>query len=613
MKKRILVLLIFTMVCCLCAACSKPGMNTGIFGNEDIPDNIGASADAAAPSVDFSGTDDAMFTERDYRTAYQESESVIIALNGNSASASANSVKISGSTVTITEEATYIISGSLDNGMIIVDTDDTAKLQIVLNGVHITSQTSAALYILEADKVFVTLAEGTVNTLASGESYTAIDENNIDAAVFSKQDLTFNGSGSLTINAPGGHGITCKDDLVFTGGSYVINSASHGLDANDSIRVTGTTSLTIDAGKDGIHCENTDDASAGFIYISSGTVKAEAEGDGIAASGYLQINDGIFDLLIGGGSVNGTKGSSGGFGGFMGGRPGQQSSNASSAASESSTSMKGIKSANSMLISGGTFQINSADDSFHSDMSVAINGGTFEIATGDDAMHAEETLTVTEGTIHITESYEGLEALHIMVEGGDITIVSDDDGLNAAGGMDSSGTTGGRDGMFGGPGGGRGDKGGVGGVMGGMSSASNGSVTILGGKLSVKASGDGIDANGTLMISGGYTVVCGPTQGDTATLDYDTSAVITGGTFIGTGASGMAQTFSDSQQGVIAVMVGNQPAGTQISLADASGKIIISYVPELSFGVVILSSPEMEKGDAYTITVGNQTAEFEAA
>ena len=613
MKKRISVLLIFTMVCCLCAACSKPGMNTGIFGNEDIPDNIGASADAAAPSVDFSRTDDDMFTERDYRTAYQESESVIIALNGNSASASANSVKISGSTVTITEEATYIISGSLDNGMIIVDTDDTAKLQIVLNGVHITSQTSAALYILEADKVFVTLAEGTVNTLASGESYIAIDENNIDAAVFSKQDLTFNGSGSLTINAPGGHGITCKDDLVFTGGSYVINSASHGLDANDSIRVTGTTSLTIDAGKDGIHCENTDDASAGFIYISSGTVKAEAEGDGIAASGYLQINDGIFDLLIGGGSVNGTKGSSGGFGGFMGGRPGQQSSNASSAASESSTSMKGIKSANSMLISGGTFQINSADDSFHSDMSVAINGGTFEIATGDDAMHAEETLTVTEGTIHITESYEGLEALHIMVEGGDITIVSDDDGLNAAGGMDSSGTTGGRDGMFGGPGGGCGDKGGVGGVMGGMSSASNGSVTILGGKLSVRASGDGIDANGTLMISGGYTVVCGPTQGDTATLDYDTSAVITGGTFIGTGASGMAQTFSDSQQGVIAVMVGNQPAGTQISLADASGKIIISYVPELSFGVVILSSPEMEKGDAYTITVGNQTAEFEAA
>lgn len=119
-------------------------------------------------------------------------------------------------------------------------------------------------------------------------------------------------------------------------------------------------------------------------------------------------------------------------------------------------------------------------------------------------------------------------------------------------------------------------------------------------------------ANGTLTISGGYTVVCGPTQGDTATLDYDSSAVITGGTFIGTGASGMAQTFSDSQQGVIAVMVGNQSAGTQISLADASGNTILSYAPELSFGVVILSSPELVKGEIYTITVGSQSAEFEA-
>ena len=119
-------------------------------------------------------------------------------------------------------------------------------------------------------------------------------------------------------------------------------------------------------------------------------------------------------------------------------------------------------------------------------------------------------------------------------------------------------------------------------------------------------------ANGTLTISGGYTVVCGPTQGDTATLDYDSSAVITGGTFIATGASGMAQTFSDSQQGVIAVMVGNQSAGTQISLADASGNTILSYAPELSFGVVILSSPELVKGETYTITVGSQSAEFEA-
>ena len=353
-------------------------------------------------------------------------------------------------------------------------------------------------------------------------------------------------------------------------------------------------------------CENTDDAEKGFIYISSINMKAEAEGDGIAASAYLQIEDGIFDLLIGGGSENGSKASSGNYGGFMGGghggmRPGSSQSSTTTT-DESGTSMKGIKAVNSLLISGGTFKIDSADDSVHSDVSITINGGTFEIASGDDAIHAEESLTITAGTFNITESYEGLEALNIDVKGGEFKIVAGDDGLNAAGGTDSSGITGGRDGMFGG---------GKHGMGGGMSSG-NGSIVISGGNLYVKASGDGIDANGTLEITGGYTVVCGPTQGDTATLDYDRSATVTGGTFIGTGASGMAQTFSDSKQGVVAVSVGNQSAGTNITLKDSSGKTIIEYAPELSFAVVILSSPDIVSGETYTITVGSASGEFEA-
>lgn len=142
--------------------------------------------------------------------------------------------------------------------------------------------------------------------------------------------------------------------------------------------------------------------------------------------------------------------------------------------------------------------------------------------------------------------------------------------------------------------------------------ASNGSIVISGGSIYMNASGDGIDADGTLEISGGYTVVCGPTQGDTATLDYDSSAIITGGTFIGTGSSMMAQTFSDSQQGVIAVSVGDQAAGTQITLTDGSGKALISYNPELSFAVVILSSPNILQGETYTLTVGSASGEFEA-
>ncbi len=614
MKKILSILLILTLMLSLLVGCEKDA-------DSNTPTEIqnGTTSTATPVEVDFSKNDADMFTERDNKTDYDESKAVTIKLNGGAATSSSNSVKISGSKITITEEATYIVSGELTDGMLVVDAPDTAKLQIVLNGANITSKTSAALYILEADKVFITLADGTTNTLANGGSFTAIDDNNIDGALFSKQDLTLNGTGSLTVTSPAAHGIVCKDDLVITSGTYTVNSASHGLDANDSIRITNAT-LNIEAGKDAIHAENTDNTSLGYIYIASGTIKAEAEGDGIAAGAYMQIADGTIDLLVGGGSENGSKEHSDNFGGFMGGghgggRPGEMrpsnSQSSTTATDESNTSMKGLKATNSMLISGGNFTINSADDSVHSDVSVIINGGTFAIASGDDAIHAEDTLTVTAGKIDISESYEGLEALHIDVQGGDVKLKASDDGLNAAGGTDQSGTEGGRDGMFGGGMGG-GKPGGMGG-HGGMSSNSNGSIKVSGGNLYINSSGDGMDANGTLEISGGYIVVVGPTQGDTATLDYDKSATITGGTFIGTGAQGMAQTFSDSKQGVVAVSVGNQAAGTKILLKDKSGSTIIEHTPELNFAVVILSSPDIKKGETYTITVGSESGEFEAS
>ena len=200
------------------------------------------------------------------------------------------------------------------------------------------------------------------------------------------------------------------------------------------------------------------------------------------------------------------------------------------------------------------------------------------------------TLTITDGTITISESYEGLEALHVDIQGGNIKLTSSDDGLNAAGGTDASGTEGGRDDMFGG---------------GGRFASSGGTITISGGILNINASGDGIDANGTIEITGGYTVVCGPTQGAIpATLDYDAAASISGGTFIGTGASGMAQTFSDAQQGLISVSLNAQTEGTAITLTDQDGNEIISYTPELSYAVIILSSPDIISGETYTLTAG---------
>ncbi|MBQ8915247.1 MAG: carbohydrate-binding domain-containing protein, partial [Clostridia bacterium] len=293
-------------------------------------------------------------------------------------------------------------------------------------------------------------------------------------------------------------------------------------------------------------------------------------------------------------------------GGGMGGPGGHRRGGDSLVADvdESDTvSRKGIKASSGLSVSGGVFNIDSADDSVHSNADCDIFGGSFTVASGDDGFHADGTLTVADGNIDISTSYEGLEGLHIKISGGDITLVSDDDGLNAAGGNDESGYGG----FFGGDGfGGRGP-GGHGGT-----SAGEGSILISGGRLYVNASGDGIDANGTLEIRGGHTTVCGPTVGDTATLDYDLSATISGGTFIGTGGAGMAQTFSESSQGVIALSVGERAAKTRVQILTKDGKELISVSPELSFAVVILSCPEMEKGESYTVRVGDNEDSFEA-
>ena len=548
-----------------------------------------------------------LFTDRDLDAGYDESKSAVIQLNGTSAACSSDAVKISGGNVTITDEGTYILSGTLDDGMIIVDAGKSDKTQLVLDGVTIHSQTCAPIYIRQADKVFLTLAPGSTNTLSNGGTFTAIDGNNIDAVIFSKDDLTLNGSGILIVTSPAGHGIVSKDSLKITGGIYDINCASHGLAGKDDVCIVNA-DFTIVSGKDGIHSENDDD-TLGFIWLQSGTFDISAEGDGISAASYLQIEDGSFQITAGGGSVNATAPSSEAWGSFMGGgrhgdgmMGGGMMGGAPDEPSEAedtadSTSMKGVKAGAALTINGGVFTIDAADDAIHSNDCVTVSGGTFEIASGDDGFHADVTLTVTGGTIRITGCYEGLEGQYVDISGGDITLTASDDGLNAAGGTDQSGQ-GGRDGMFGGP---------------GMGASSNGSITISGGTLAITAYGDGIDANGSLEITGGYIVVTGPTQGDTSTLDYDTTGVITGGTFIGTGASGMAQTFSSSEQGVIAVSTGEQSAGTQITLTDSAGNTLISYTPALSFAVVILSSPDLVQGETYVLTVGSLSGEFEAS
>lgn len=587
--------------------------------NDDEKDEISVTENGitAAESVLSENADD-MFSNRDYKAEYDESECVRITLSKNSASCEEKGVEIDENRIRITDEGTYILSGVLEDGMIVVDADETDKIQLVLDGVDISCDTSAPIYILQADKVFITLPEKSENYVSASGTFEEIDDNNIDGAIFSKSDLTFNGSGTLNVKSVSGHGIVCKDDLVIMGGSYKIDAAYHGMDANDSVRIADG-EITIVSGKDGIHVDNSDDVTKGYVYVADGTFDITAGGDGISASSYMWIEDGDFDILAGGGSKNGEEHETDMMGNPMGGnpmgnnpmgenpmgdnpdiKPGMDTDDNmhsmttdTDTDSDTAASTKGIKASGELKIDGGIFNIDSADDAVHSNSSIYVYGGSFTIATGDDGMHADDTLNIQGGKIDISESYEGLEGLHVYISAGDISIVSTDDGINAAGGTDSSG--------FGGPGGND--------MFGG---SSDGSIEISGGNIYINASGDGIDANGYLDIAGGYIEVCGPTVGDTATLDFDTEGTISGGTFIGTGASGMAQTFDESEQGVFAVSVGNTSAGTEICIYDTEGNLLLSHTPELDFEVVIFSNPDIQKGETYKITVNGVSGEFEA-
>ena len=223
----------------------------------------------------------------------------------NETETASSGVSISGNIITITKEGTYVFSGALSEGQIVVDAD-SAKVQLVLDNADITCASSAAIYVKNADKTFITLAEGSENILMNTAEYEAIDDNNIDAVIFSKDDLTLNGKGTLTINSEYGHGIVSKDDLKLVGGTCNITAKNHALSGKDSVRIAaGTYNLT--SGKDGIHSENADDDEKGFVYIASGDFTIESTGDGIDASYVVQIDDGDFDITAGDGAENATK------------------------------------------------------------------------------------------------------------------------------------------------------------------------------------------------------------------------------------------------------------------------------------------------------------------
>ena len=420
-----------------------------------------------------------MFSDRDMEIGYDEQSAINIKLENDSVSCDDSGVTIDGTVVTINKEGVYVLSGTLSEGQIIVDTGDTDKVQLVLKNVDITCKSSATIYVKNADKVFITTAKDSENTLKTTGEFVNIDDNNIDGVIFAKADITLNGAGTLNIDCSSAHGIVCKDDLKLTSGTYNIDAAAHALSGKDSVRIAGGT-YNLTSKTASIHSENTentDNTEKGFIYIADGEFTISSEKDGIKAGSSLTING---------------------------------------------------------------------------------------------------------GNINITKAEEGLEAMYIDINGGNINIVSDDDGINASGGNSDSSKMQGDSSLY---------------------------IKITGGTVNVVARGDGVDSNGNIYITGGALYVTGPESNGDSALDYEKEAVITGGTVVAAGYSGMAVNFSSSStQCSMLVNITNTVSG-EVTLKDESGETLVSYTPQKSYNSVVISTPKIEISKTYTVSMaGTETS-----
>lgn len=514
-------------------------------------------------------TIDTEFTDREKSGSYKVSEAVKITLNKTTATVSGSGAKADGSTITITEEGVYVVSGTLEDGQIIVDASDSDKVQIVLNGVNINCETNAAIYVREADKVFITLAENSSNTLGGGNEYTQIDDNTVDGVIFSKSDLVCNGTGSLTIEADYKHGIVSKDDLVITGGTYKITAADNGITAKDQLKILDG-SFDIDAANSAVKAKNTDDTELGNIYIAGGVFTVKAEQDGFHATGSIVVDDGTItvnsgddgfhaelDTVIHGGTILVEKSNEG---------------------------LEGKR----VVVNGGDITVNASDD------------GANAVGSGDDDSNAASSNNDSSAVVNsgddgsISGAADGKEPPQMPPDtenGSDMQPSQDFDPENAPSDGDAPQM------MQGGPGGG---------------GNSELYIKITGGTLTVSADGDGLDSNGGLLVTGGTTIVYGPTSDGDSALDYDGSAIVTGGTLAAIGSAGMTESFDEaSTQPVITYYcTETQSADTTITLTDSDGSALFTVTPEKAYASIVLTCPEMKLDATYTLAAGTDNEEI---
>ena len=479
--------------------------------------------------------DENAFAEGDTRDVESDEANAAITLSGDTGTISDTTRGTSGSEVTITAKGIYEITGTSENVSIVVnDESKSGNIYLILNGVTMTNSDMPCIIVENSEKVII-VCKGDDNTL----TYTCTDNaDGYDGAVFSEDDLTIAGSGKLTVDSSL-HGIVCRDDLKAVGGNVTVNADSIGIQAGDSVRI-GSGTLTVEAAHDGIQVQNKSGDS--YLYMEDGTLTVSAGYDGIDVgtsdaefTGNVKLLGGTVNITAGGGSDN---------------------------SKNKDTSQKGVKCDGDIFIGGAVMNVSSADDAVHSNGSVSVSDGTVTLSTSDDGITANDTLNITGGSVSVEKSYEALEGAAVIISGGDVKAVSSDDGINAGGGSDTTAED---------------DDSWVDTV--------NGTITISGGSVYVNASGDGLDSNGSIYISGGTVIVEGPSDNGNGALDkgdsQDCVASITGGTVLAIGSSGMAVNFDSGTQGSALVSLSGSE-GTEITVSDG-----FSYTATKSFDCVV--------------------------
>lgn len=474
-------------------------------------------------------------------------------------------------TLTITSSGIYTLSGtSLDTNIVV--NANNGKVTLILNNISITSNETAPIYVKKAKLVTITSVEDTKNYLVDSSNYTNTDNNEINAVIHSKSDLVLNGSGNLTIEANYNNGVVGKDNIEIIDSNIVITSKNNGIKAKDSIKIENA-NIKVKASGNGIKAYNETKKNSGTMELINSSIWIEAGEDGLEAISSLSIKDGTYEIKTGDGSENSSTKDTWGIWGNS---------------EDNDASAKGIKADGNILINSGTIQVDSSDDAIHSNNIVTIKNGIITLSSGDDGIHADDTFTIENGNINIEKSYEGLEASTIYLKDGTVHINASDDGINAAGGSDSSSLN--RKGAN-------------------IFTSDNSKIEITGGYYVIHADGDGIDSNGDITMEDGTIIIEGPTDNGNGAIDYNGTYNMNGGTLIAVGSSGMAEApSSSSKQNSMKVSFSTQKANTTIQITN-NNKPLLTFSPSKNYSSLVYSSASLTKNETYTISFGESNSE----